>query len=66
MGQLALVAGTAPGNPPRNDLASLGDEVLQPANVLIIDQVYFFRAELADLAAAEPPALDGLLGGWNR
>jgi hypothetical protein len=37
----------------RNDLASLGDKLLQQANVTVRDRIDLLRAELADLLAAE-------------
>src|SRR6266545_1150837 len=51
--QEALVPGAGPGDPPRQDLRALGDELLQQLHVLVVDVVDLVRAELADLAAAE-------------
>src|SRR5215470_17157385 len=64
-GQLPLVAGAAPRDTPRRDFAPLGDEPSQPADVLEIDETQLVHAELADLATAEAPPLDGLACGWN-
>src|SRR5262245_65942202 len=58
--------GTTARDAARDDLSALGDIGLQPAHVLVIDQIDLLRAELADLAPAEPPALDGLLWRGNR
>jgi hypothetical protein len=63
MSELTLVSGAAAGDAPWNDLAALADEVLQAPDVFVVDEVDLLRAELADLAPAEPPALDGLLRG---
>ncbi len=52
-GQTALVRGADSSKPPGNDLAALGNEALQKTDVPIWDGVDFFRAELADLFAAE-------------
>ena len=41
------------GQAARNDLATLGNEALQQANVAIGDRVDLLRAELADLLAPE-------------
>jgi hypothetical protein len=66
MGELALVACATPRDPSGDDLAPLGDEVFEPAHVLVVDHVDTFCAELADFPAAEPPALDRLLWCRNR
>src|SRR5262249_44386508 len=63
--QLPLVSGAAPGDPPGRDLASLRDEVPEPANVLVVDEVDLVDAELADLAPAEPAPLAGFAGRGN-
>src|SRR5437773_8009362 len=65
MRELTLMPRAAAGDPPRDDLAPLGDEVPQPAHVLVVDQVNPVRAELADLAAAEAAPLHRLLRGRN-
>jgi len=65
VGELPLVARAAAGDAPWDDLAALGDEGPQPADILVVDEVDLVRAELADLAPAEAPALDGFLGRWN-
>jgi len=52
-GQTALVRGANTGKPPGNDLATLGDEALQQANIAIRDGVDLLGTELADLLAAE-------------
>jgi len=63
--ELALMARAAARDPAGNDLPALGHEAPEAAHVLVIDERDLVRAELADLAAAEPPALDGLLGRRN-
>src|SRR2546421_12084802 len=63
--QLALVARTTSGDPPRDDLAPLRHEPAQTAHVLVVDEINLVRAELADLAPAEAPALHRFLGRWN-
>src|SRR5207302_11214020 len=55
-GHLALVPGAVPGDPPRHDLAPLGDEVLQIGRVLVVDLEILVRAVAADLAPAETAA----------
>ena len=65
VGQLALVPRAAARDAPGDDLPALGDEVAEPANIFVVDQVDLVRAELADLSPAEPPTLDGFLGGGN-
>src|SRR5579872_2559237 len=54
--KLALVHRARTGNPPRQDLAALGDERRDELRVLVVDVVDLVRAELADLAAAEERA----------
>src|SRR6516165_3317361 len=54
--QGALVLGACARDPPRLDLAALGDERRQQAYVLVVDVVDLVRAELADPAPAEEPA----------
>src|SRR5262245_59498694 len=51
--QFALVHRAGAGNPPRQDLAALGNERSQQLHVLVVDVVDLVRAELADLAPAE-------------
>src|SRR5205814_3787428 len=63
--QLALVACAAPRNAARDDLATLADEVPEPAHVLVVEDVDLVSAELADLPPAEPPTLYGLLNCRN-
>src|SRR5215813_10880075 len=53
-------AGAAPRDAAWRDLSSLRDEVPEPADVLVVDQVDPVDAELANLAAPEPAPLDGL------
>ncbi len=48
-----LVAGADAGEAARDDLAALGDEALEQADVAVADGVDLFGAELADLFAAE-------------
>jgi hypothetical protein len=59
-GELPLMAGAAPRDAARGDLAALRDEVAEPANVLVVDQADPVDAKLANLAATEPAPLDGL------
>src|SRR5207244_13040814 len=66
VGELALVARAAAGDPARDDLAALGDQAAQAAHVLVVDEVDLVSAELADLPPAEPAAFDGLLNRGNR
>src|SRR5215218_1309739 len=54
--QRALVLGAGAGDPPRLDLAALGNERRQQPHVLVVDVVDLLRAELADAAPAEEPA----------
>src|SRR5262249_2953016 len=65
VGQLPLVPRTTARDPPGDDLAAFGDEVAEPADILIVDEIDLVRAELAALAPAEPPTLDGLLRRGN-
>jgi len=65
VGELALMARATAGDAARNDLPALGDETTQTPDVLVVDEVDLVRAELADLAPPEAPALDGFLGRWN-
>src|SRR6187399_703245 len=54
--QLPLVQRAGAGDPPRLDLAALGQERRQQADVLVVDVVDLLRAELAHAAPAEEPA----------
>src|SRR5215210_4151979 len=65
MRELALMAGAAPRDPPRDDLAALGHEAPEPAHVLVVDETDLVRTELANFPATEPPALHGLLRRRN-
>src|SRR5512140_1085412 len=58
-GDLALVLRAVPADAPRDDLAALGQEVLELPLVLVVDLQVLVGAEPADLATAEaaPPAL---------
>src|SRR5262245_61606493 len=47
---LALVLGAVAADSARNDLAPVGDEVLQRLRILVVDGDGSVRAELADLA----------------
>src|SRR5215470_19708659 len=58
--ELPLMTGTAPRDAARRDLSPLRDEVAEPADVLVVDQVDPVDAELANLAAPKPAPLDGL------
>ena len=51
--QLALEGRAGAGEAAWNDLAAVGDELLQQAHVAIADVVNLFDGELADLLAAE-------------
>src|SRR5437763_12315290 len=51
--QLALVHRARARDPPRQDLAALGDERADQLHVLVVDVVDLVRAELAHLPAAE-------------
>src|SRR5512146_2423351 len=55
---LALVLRAVPADPARDDLAALGQEVLELPLVLVVDLQVLVGAEPADLATAEaaPPA----------
>ena len=53
LGQAALVRGANAGEPPGHNLAALGHETLQQANIAVRDRVDLLSAELADLLAAE-------------
>src|SRR3989441_1097063 len=64
--QLALVSRAAPRDPARDDLAAVADEASEPAHILVVDEVNFVGAKLADFPPAEPAALDGLLDCRNR
>jgi len=66
MGELPLMTGAAAGDAARDDLAALGDEAAQTADVLVVNEVDLVSAELADFPPAEPAALDGLLNRGNR
>src|ERR1700730_5951920 len=63
--ELTLVPGAAARDAARRDLAALGHEVLQPAHLLVGDELHLVHAELTDLAPAEPAPLDGLASGRN-
>ena len=52
-GQASLVRGANAGEPPGHNLAALGHETLQQANIAVRDRVDLLSAELADLLAAE-------------
>src|SRR5216117_2633359 len=51
--ELALVVGARSGDPCRDDLAVLADEVLQQMDVLVVDPVDLLGGEAAELAALE-------------
>ena len=63
---LALMAGADAGQTARNDLAALGDEALQQADIAVADGVDLLGAELADLLAAEELASAGTAAGTAR
>src|SRR5438270_2095004 len=54
--QLALVQRAGARDPPRQELAALGDERTDQLDDLVVDVVDLVRAELADLAPAEQRA----------
>src|SRR5690349_7617090 len=56
LGELALLLGADGGDAAGNDLATLGDESLEQADVLIIDLGGVLPGERAGLAAAEKRA----------
>src|ERR1039457_4948315 len=51
-GDLTLMAPARPGDPPRADLALLGDELAQRRDVLVVDLLNLVTAVLAWLAPA--------------
>src|SRR6267154_306972 len=51
--ELALVMGARSGDPRRNDLAVLADEVFEQIDVLVVDPLDLLRGETAELAALE-------------
>jgi hypothetical protein len=62
--QAALVRGANAGEPPRHNLAALGHKSLQQTNIAVRNRVNLFRAELANLLAAEKlTAATGSTGG---
>jgi hypothetical protein len=63
--QLALMPSAAARDASGDDLSALGDEVAEATDVLVVDEVDLVRAEFADLAPAEPAALDRLLRRGN-
>src|SRR5262245_35708226 len=50
---LALVLGAVAADAPRDDLAAVGDEVLEGLRVLVVDLDLLVGAEAADLAPRE-------------
>src|SRR5947209_8242331 len=50
---LALMRGAVAADTTRNDLAAIGDEVLQRLRILVIDRHVLVGAEAADLATSE-------------
>jgi hypothetical protein len=53
LGYLPLMFGAVSGNPARDDLAALADEIAEGAGVLVIDGYLLIGAETAHLAALE-------------
>ena len=51
--ELPLVARLGPGDPRRDDLTVLVDEILQDTDVLVVDLLDFLGCEAAELPAAE-------------
>src|SRR5258708_18647456 len=51
--ELALVMSARSGDPRRNDLAVLADEVFEQIDVLVIDPLDLLRGKTAELAALE-------------
>ena len=65
--QTALMRGANTAQTARNNLAALGNELLQKPNVLVWNPVDLFRAELAHLFAAEElSASAGSAGAASR
>jgi hypothetical protein len=63
-GETALVSSANAGEPPGHDLATLGYEALQQADIAVGYRVDLLGAELADLLAAEElAAAAGSTGG---
>src|SRR5512139_4153769 len=52
--QLPLVLRAVPGDAPRDDLAALGDELLDHVRVLVVDLEFLLRAEAAELLPNVP------------
>src|SRR5258705_13046664 len=51
--ELGLVMSAGSGDPRRNDLAVLADEVFEQIDVLVVDPLDLLRGETAELAALE-------------
>src|SRR5947209_17917866 len=60
-GHLALVPGAVPRDAARNDLAPLGDEVLELGRVLVVHLERLVGAVPAHLAPAESPAASAIV-----
>src|SRR6266511_4396122 len=57
---LALMGGAVAADPARDDLAAVGDEVLQRLRILVVDGHVLVGAEAAHLAAREATLARGL------
>jgi len=53
--QFSLMIRTGTGNPARGNLATLGDEVTQRTDILVIDRGLLVSTETANLATAITP-----------
>ena len=59
LGYLPLMLGAVSGNPARDNLAALADEIAEGAGILVIDVYLLIGAE-----AAHFPTLKGTLFAW--
>src|ERR1700730_950004 len=57
-GELTLMPGAAAGDSSRSDLPPLRHEVLQSADILVVDELHLVHTELADFTPAEPAPLE--------
>jgi hypothetical protein len=54
--QLALVICAGPGDPARRDLATLGNEIAQGTDILVVNRRFLVGAEAANFATPKTPA----------